>query len=153
MRKLYKNKQKLMEQKLKNIVFDTNYTAQVETWWQPKFDFSKTKDNKKNNITPKSVVKKIKGIDSGACEMDYFTVPILEEEKEFAYKDKDDLIRQMEEEMLKEAKILNFERAAILRNKIDDIKMAGFKNKERKSINFKFFFRIVWCEAIKKGLL
>ncbi len=48
MRKLYKNKQKLMEQKLKNIVFDTNYTAQVETWWQPKFDFSKAKDDKKN---------------------------------------------------------------------------------------------------------
>ena len=36
-----------MEQKLNNIVFDTNYTAQVEAWWQPNFDFSKKKDDKK----------------------------------------------------------------------------------------------------------
>ena len=30
-----------MEQKLKNIVFDTNYTSQVNNGWFPNFDFSK----------------------------------------------------------------------------------------------------------------
>ena len=30
-----------MEQKLKNIVFDTNYTSQLNNWWQVNFDFSK----------------------------------------------------------------------------------------------------------------
>jgi len=38
-----------MEQKLKNIVFDTNYTSQVENGWQINFDFSKQKSEKVEN--------------------------------------------------------------------------------------------------------
>lgn len=38
-----------MEQKLKNIVFDTNYTSKVDDWWQVNFDFSKQKSEKIKN--------------------------------------------------------------------------------------------------------
>ena len=63
-----------MEQKLKNIVFDTNYTTQVNNWWFPRFDFSKqisvntekntaqvaqvTTDMKTNNKQDKTTDKK-----------------------------------------------------------------------------------------------
>jgi conjugal transfer ATP-binding protein TraC len=40
-----------MEQKLKNIVFDTNYTNQLENWWQVNFDLSKENKDKSNKKT------------------------------------------------------------------------------------------------------
>jgi len=51
-----------MEQKLKNMVFDTNYTSQVQTWWYPNFDFSKetpikTTDSKETKKNESSIKK------------------------------------------------------------------------------------------------
>ena len=89
--------------------------------------------NKKNGITPKTIEKKLAPIEKSVYEMDYFTVPLAEEEREFSYKDKADLIRQMEEEMVKEAKALNFERAAILRDRIEEVREgASLKQKKKK---------------------
>jgi len=89
--------------------------------------------NKKHSITPKSIVKELKSIVKSVYEMDYFTVPLLEEEKEFEYRDAADLIKQMEKEMIKEAKALNFEKAALLRDKIEDIRQVGVKKGKKKA--------------------
>jgi excinuclease ABC subunit B len=95
------------------------------------------KYNKENNITPKTIKKEIQTLKGRIYDMDYFTVPVLEEEMEFEYKDKDDLIKKLEEEMLKEAQSLNFEKAAILRDKIEDIRAVGVKKMKKKKYNFK----------------
>jgi excinuclease ABC subunit B len=92
--------------------------------------------NKEHNITPKTIVKDIQGIKAKMYEMDYFTVPVLEEEMEFDYKDKEDLIRQIEAEMIKEAKNLNFEKAAILRDKMEEIRGYGAKKMKKKKYIF-----------------
>lgn len=89
--------------------------------------------NKKNDITPKTIEKKLAPLEKSVYEMDYFTVPLAEEEREFTYKDKADLIRQMEEEMIKEAKALNFEQAALLRDRIEEVREgASLKQKKKK---------------------
>ncbi len=93
--------------------------------------------NKKNNIVPKTITKKIRDIDASIYEMDYFTVPLLEEELEIKYKDKSDLIKKLEEEMFKEAKNLNFEKAALLRDKIEDIRAGVNFKKKKKGYNLK----------------
>ena len=93
--------------------------------------------NKEHNITPKTIVKEIKTGLTKVYEMDYFTVPVLEEEKEFEYKDKEDLIHQLEAEMIKEAKALNFEKATILRDKIEDIRAGGLRKQKKKGYNLK----------------
>ncbi|MCX8092937.1 MAG: excinuclease ABC subunit UvrB [Candidatus Goldbacteria bacterium] len=93
--------------------------------------------NRKHNITPKSIQKEIKNIMTSVYSMDYFTVPLVEEEREYSYKDKNDLIAQLEKEMINEAKKLNFEKAAILRDKIEEIRAYGIKNKKRKEYKFK----------------
>ncbi len=93
--------------------------------------------NKENNITPKSIVKEIKAIQGSVYEMDYFTVPVAEEEINIEYTDRADLMKKMEEEMAKEAAALNFERAAILRDKIEDIR-GGINIKKGKKKKFGF---------------
>jgi excinuclease ABC subunit B len=93
--------------------------------------------NKKYNITPKTIQKEIKNIMSSVYSIDYFTVPLLEEEREYSYKDKNDLIMQLEKEMINEAKKLNFEKAAILRDKIEEIRAMGIKSKKKKEYKLK----------------
>lgn len=93
--------------------------------------------NIKHNITPKSIQKEIKDIMTSVYSMDYFTIPLLEEEREYSYKDKNDLIATLEKEMINEAKKLNFEKAAILRDKIEEIRSIGIKNKKKKKYTFK----------------
>lgn len=93
--------------------------------------------NKKYNITPKTIQKEIKNIMTSVYSIDYFTVPLLEEEREYSYKDKNDLIMQLEKEMISEAKKLNFEKAAILRDKIEEIRAMGVKSKKKKEYKFK----------------
>jgi excinuclease ABC subunit B len=90
-----------------------------------------------HNITPKTIVKEIKGIETSVYEMDYFTVPVLEEDINIEYSDKDDLMHKLEDEMHREAKELNFERAAILRDKIEDIR-GGATIKKAKKKSYKF---------------
>jgi len=93
--------------------------------------------NKKYNITPKTIQKEIKNIMSSVYSIDYFTVPLLEEEREYSYKDKNDLIMQLEKEMINEAKKLNFEKAAILRDKIEEIRAMGIKSEKKKEYKLK----------------
>jgi excinuclease ABC subunit B len=93
--------------------------------------------NKENNITPTTIKKEIQTLKGKIYDMDYFTVPVLEEELEFEYKDKDDLIKKLETEMLKEAQAMNFEKAAILRDKIEDVRAVGVKKMKKKKYNFK----------------
>ncbi len=93
--------------------------------------------NKKNNIVPKTITKEIRNIEVSVYEMDYFTVPLLEEELEIKYKDKNDLIKKLEEEMFKEAKNLNFEKAALLRDKIEEIRAGGNFKKMKKGYDLK----------------
>jgi excinuclease ABC subunit B len=92
--------------------------------------------NKEHNITPVSIKKEIKNIMGSIYEMDYFTVPLLEEEAEYRYKDVEDLIKQMEGDMIKHAKALNFEEAAKLRDKIEDIKDGGVRKQKKKKYKF-----------------
>ena len=92
--------------------------------------------NKEHNITPVSVKKEIKNIMGSIYEMDYFTVPLAEEEAEYRYRDVEDLIRQMEKDMIDHAKNLNFEEAAKLRDKIADIKEGGLRKQKKKKYKF-----------------
>jgi len=93
--------------------------------------------NKENNITPKTIVKEINTLNGKIYDMDYFTVPVIEEDIEIEYRDKEDLMKKLEEEMIREAKSLNFEKAAILRDKIEEIRQHGAKAKKKKKYNFK----------------
>ncbi|HDT14866.1 MAG TPA: excinuclease ABC subunit UvrB [Firmicutes bacterium] len=93
--------------------------------------------NKKHGITPQTIKKEISGIMGSVYAMDYFTVPIAEEERKIEYKDRDDLIKQLEKEMIKEAEKLNFESAALLRDRIEDIR-GGKRIKKEKKKSYKF---------------
>ncbi|MEK7308023.1 MAG: excinuclease ABC subunit UvrB, partial [Nitrospirota bacterium] len=76
--------------------------------------------NKKNKITPKSIVKNITDILGSIYEADYWTVPAVAEEK-VDYGD-ESVIKKLEEEMKKTAEKLDFERAAEIRDRIKAIK-------------------------------
>lgn len=79
------------------------------------------KYNEENNIEPKSIIKEIKDItvvskESYEKEDDDFT------KEEFTLEDISILLTSMENDMLKAAELLDFERAANLRDKIKEIK-------------------------------
>jgi len=76
--------------------------------------------NVKNNITPTSIKKDITNLLNSVYEADYWTVPVVAEEK-VEYAD-ESAIRKLEEEMKAAANKLEFERAAALRDKIKAIK-------------------------------
>ncbi len=80
--------------------------------------------NKKHNITPKTIVKKISDITPAEKALDLETKVLPKEEKEFKK-----LILSKEKEMKKAAKDLNFELAAILRDEIEALKKK--KNEEK----------------------
>jgi excinuclease ABC subunit B len=73
------------------------------------------------NITPETVKSSIKDILSSIYEADYWTVPgIAEEKAEYGYDE--GLLKKLEAEMREAAKKLEFERAAMIRDKIKEIK-------------------------------
>lgn len=79
------------------------------------------KYNEENNIEPKSIIKEIRDItvvskESYEKEDDDFT------KEEFTLEDISILLTSMENDMLKAAELLDFERAANLRDKIKEIK-------------------------------
>lgn len=77
--------------------------------------------NKKMNITPETVKSSIKDILSSIYEADYWTVPgIAEEKAEYGYDE--EFLKKLEAEMREAAKKLEFERAAMIRDKIKEIK-------------------------------
>jgi len=80
--------------------------------------------NKKNDITPETIKKEITTIFGSVYEADYVTVDKVAEKTE-SYDTLDDLestISAMEKEMVSAAKELAFERAALLRDRIDELK-------------------------------
>ena len=76
--------------------------------------------NRKNNITPTSIIKEISNILSSIYEADYWTVPVVAEEV-VGYSTESD-IASLETEMKEAAESLDFEKAAELRDKIRTIK-------------------------------
>jgi excinuclease ABC subunit B len=80
--------------------------------------------NKKNDITPETIKKEITTIFGSVYEADYVTVDKVAEKTE-SYDTLDDLestISAMEKEMVSAAKELAFERAALLRDRIKELK-------------------------------
>ena len=77
--------------------------------------------NRKMGITPETVKSNIKDILSSIYEADYWTVPAVEEPEE-TYRADEKEIERLEREMKEAAKELDFERAALLRDKIKRLK-------------------------------
>jgi len=79
--------------------------------------------NRKHNITPETIKKKIRDIRESIYERDYWTVPLAAEEKEeYVPVDKiDETIEKLRKEMRKAAQELEFEKAAMLRDKIKEL--------------------------------
>ncbi len=83
--------------------------------------------NHEHQITPQSIVKDLDDVLSSVYERDYVTVPVVREAaEEFANQaDFDAHVRSLEAEMRAAAANLEFERAAVLRDKINTLKGPG----------------------------
>ena len=80
--------------------------------------------NKNNGITPASIKKNITEIFESVYETDYYTVPQVREDEEKYGSDEDmmKVAENLEKEMKKAAQKLNFEKAAQLRDRINELK-------------------------------
>jgi excinuclease ABC subunit B len=80
--------------------------------------------NKNNGITPASIKKNITEIFESVYETDYYTVPLVREDEEKYGSDEDmmKVAENLEKEMKKAAQKLNFEKAAELRDRINELK-------------------------------
>jgi len=81
--------------------------------------------NKEHNITPETVRTSIKDIMTSVYEQDYVTVPVETAEPVREYSSLQDLkrdIKKLEKDMQKAAKVLAFEEAARLRDKIKELR-------------------------------
>ncbi|PNX51924.1 MAG: excinuclease ABC subunit B [Thermoplasmata archaeon M9B2D] len=77
--------------------------------------------NERNEITPETVRSNIKDILATIYESDYVEVPSLQEKRE-EYRADEITIRRLEKEMRESADRLDFEKAALLRDKIKELK-------------------------------
>ena len=77
--------------------------------------------NRKMGITPETVKSNIKNILSSIYESDYWTVETVGEDK-VGYGYDEETVKRLEEEMLEAVRLLEFERAAKIRDKSRDIK-------------------------------
>lgn len=81
--------------------------------------------NKQHGITPASITSNIKDIMETVYEKDYVTVELEAAEPEKIYHNLADLkkeLKKLEKEMNKAAKVLAFEEAAALRDRINELK-------------------------------
>jgi excinuclease ABC subunit B len=76
--------------------------------------------NRRMNITPETIRSNIKDIVGSLYEADYWTVQAAEQEEDYAADD--ETLKRIEEEMKEAARNLDFERAAVLRDKAREIK-------------------------------
>ncbi|MDA1093069.1 MAG: excinuclease ABC subunit UvrB [Acidobacteria bacterium] len=83
--------------------------------------------NREHDITPQSIVKDIEDVLSSVYERDYLTVPVVREAgDEFASQaDLNAHVAALDAEMRAAAANLEFERAAVLRDKINTLKSPG----------------------------
>ena len=82
--------------------------------------------NRQHGITPTTIKKSIHQILTSVYEADYYTVPLVEEEK-LPYKSPRELeqeISLLEKEMKSAADALEFEKAALIRDEIKELKKA-----------------------------
>ncbi|MBI5641467.1 MAG: excinuclease ABC subunit UvrB [Nitrospirae bacterium] len=100
----------VMTGSLKKAIGETNRRRQIQEAY-----------NREMNITPETVRSSIKDVASSIYESDYWTVDIVAEEKE-EYALDDRALKQLEEEMKTAAKLLDFEKAARIRDRIREIK-------------------------------
>ncbi len=80
--------------------------------------------NREHGITPESIKKSITDVLSSVDEKDYYTVPAASDDERAQFITKDEipaLIAQLDREMRAAAKRLEFERAAVLRDRIHDL--------------------------------
>jgi excinuclease ABC subunit B len=77
--------------------------------------------NRKMNITPETIKSSIKDIVRSIYESDYWTVPAVAEE-EAEYSIDGPALKRLEQEMKETTKNLEFERAAVIRDRIKKIK-------------------------------
>ena len=80
--------------------------------------------NKKHGITPESIRSQIQHVLGSVYEADYLTVPVGVSEEAAAYatdKELPVMIRKLKEEMKQAAKDLEFEKAAVLRDRVRDL--------------------------------
>ena len=83
--------------------------------------------NREHDITPQTIVKEIDDVLASVYERDYVTVPVVREEaEEFATRaDLEAHVAALQAEMRSAAANLEFERAALLRDKITALKSPG----------------------------
>ncbi len=82
--------------------------------------------NRKHGITPTTIKKSIHQILTSVYEADYYTVPLVEEER-LPYKNPRELEREiarLEKQMKSAADALEFEKAALIRDEIKELKKA-----------------------------
>jgi excinuclease ABC subunit B len=96
---------------LKKAIDETNRRRQIQERY-----------NRRMNITPETVKSTIKDIAGSIYEADYWTVQVAAAEEETKYAADEDTIKRLREEMKEAAKKLEFERAAILRDRIKDLR-------------------------------
>jgi len=77
--------------------------------------------NKKMGVTPETIKSSIKDVVGSIYESDYWTVPVSAEETA-DYAADDNTLKKLEAEMKEAAKNLEFERAAVIRDRIKAIK-------------------------------
>jgi excinuclease ABC subunit B len=91
--------------------------------------------NKEHNITPETIRKNItKGIEAGVSDRDSGSPERLNQDDELFITQ--EYINELEKEMLAAADRLEFEQAAILRDKIEEMKMHIGKNASSKMFEF-----------------
>jgi excinuclease ABC subunit B len=84
--------------------------------------------NRDHDITPETIKSSIKDILASVYEADYVTVPLAAEEQvPYVVEDLPAQISRLKKEMKAAAKKLEFEKAAILRDRIRDLENAGLK--------------------------
>jgi excinuclease ABC subunit B len=85
--------------------------------------------NRTHDITPTSIKKSIKNILSSIYEADYYTVPLVAETQGEYIPPKDipKLVKKLRKEMREAAQELDFERAALLRDRIRQIQEAELR--------------------------
>lgn len=99
-----------MTDSMNNAINETNRRRAV----QEKF-------NLENNITPRTIVKEIRDSIRGK-ETQEMTAKLLKKKGKASKKERDEVIRQLEKEMHEAARVLDFERAAQLRDIIIEMR-------------------------------
>jgi excinuclease ABC subunit B len=105
---------------LKRAIDETNRRRQIQEEY-----------NRKAGITPETIKSSIKDIVGSIYESDYWNVPVAAEGKD-EYAVDEETLKRLETEMKEAARDLEFERAAVLRDRMKEIRQAilamGVKN-------------------------